>query len=90
MRRCRSAKAGGSIDEANAGFSRTFYRDDVIAADSVHGAGGAWGTLAAGMFKIDALFNLAQMQVQLIGIAVAYLRAFSTALIADALHQGKA
>ncbi len=55
---------------------------DVVGAVSVHGVGGAWGTLAAGMFKADALFDVAQMQVQLIGIAAAFLWAFPTTLIA--------
>ncbi len=90
MRRCRSAGTGGSIDGANAGFARSFYRDDVVGAVSVHGVGDAWGTLAAGMFKVDARFNLAQMQVHPIGIAVAFLWAFPTTLIGGALHQGKA
>jgi len=59
-----------------------FRIDDVVGAVAVHGVGGAWGTLAAGMFKADALFNLAQIQVQLIGIAVAFLWAFPTTLVA--------
>ncbi len=56
--------------------------DDVVGAVAVHGIGGAWGTLAAGMFKADALFNLAQIQVQLIGIGVAFLWAFPTTYVA--------
>ncbi len=55
--------------------------DDVVGAVAVHGFGGAWGTLAAGMFKADALFNLAQIEVQLIGIAAAFLWAFPSALV---------
>ena len=56
--------------------------DDVVGAVGVHGFGGAWGTLAAGMFKADALFNLGQIQVQLIGIGAAFLWAFPTTLLA--------
>jgi ammonium transporter, Amt family len=56
--------------------------DDVVGAVGVHGFGGAWGTLAAGMFKADAMFSVAQIEVQLIGIGAAFLWAFPTTLAA--------
>lgn len=55
--------------------------DDVVGAVPVHLVGGIWGTLAAGLFKADALLNLTQIKVQLIGIAVAGAWVFPTALL---------
>ena len=54
--------------------------DDVVGAVAVHGFGGAWGTLAAGLFQAGKLFDLAQVQVQAIGIAAAFLWAFPASL----------
>jgi Amt family ammonium transporter len=47
----------------------------------VHAFAGAWGTLAAGLFKAGDLFNPVQVTTQLIGIAAAFLWAFPTALV---------
>lgn len=47
--------------------------DDVVGAVSVHGFCGAWGTLAAGLFYRDDLWNAGRVLVQLIGIGVAFL-----------------
>jgi Amt family ammonium transporter len=55
--------------------------DDVVGAVAVHGCCGAWGTLAAGLFNAAALFDLVQVSVQLLGICVAFLWAFPTALL---------
>jgi Amt family ammonium transporter len=55
--------------------------DDVVGAVSVHGIAGAWGTLAAGLFKAGDLFNMEQIVIQLIGIAAAFLWAFPVALV---------
>ena len=55
--------------------------DDVVSAIPVHGFAGVWGTLAAGMFMKDDLFNLAQISVQLIGIICAFIWAFTLAYI---------
>lgn len=69
---------GGMLMVAVAPLLDRLRIDDVVGAVSVHGFGGAWGTLAAGMFKADALFDFGQMQVQIIGIAAAFLWAFPT------------
>ena len=58
-----------------------FRLDDVVGAVSVHGVCGAWGTLAAGLFLRDDLFNVQQIIVQIIGILAALLWALPVALI---------
>jgi Amt family ammonium transporter len=55
--------------------------DDVVGAVPVHGFAGAWGTLAAGLFLKDDLFNLNQIIVQVLGIGTAFLWAFPMALL---------
>lgn len=55
--------------------------DDVVGAVSVHAVGGVWGTLAAGLFKHDAMFDLRQLGVQAIGCGVAFAWSFGTALL---------
>lgn len=54
--------------------------DDVVGAVSVHGIAGAWGTLAAGLFKTGNLFSPDQAIVQITGISAAFLWAFPTSL----------
>ncbi len=54
--------------------------DDAVGAVAVHGFGGAWGTLAAGLFYQGDLFNLERIIVQCLAIGVAFLWAFTTAL----------
>ena len=48
-----------------------FKVDDVVSAVAVHGFGGAWGTLAAGLFYTGDLFNLSRLGVQALGVGVA-------------------
>ena len=55
--------------------------DDVVGAVSVHGVCGAWGTLAAGLFKAGDMFDSTQVIVQLVGICAAFLWTFPTALL---------
>ncbi len=55
--------------------------DDVVGAVPVHAFAGAWGTLAAGLFKTGDLFNPVQVTTQLVGIAAAFLWAFPAALV---------
>lgn len=55
--------------------------DDVVGAVSVHAIGGAWGTLAAGLFKAGDLFNWDVVRVQLIGIGAAFAWSFPLALL---------
>jgi Amt family ammonium transporter len=55
--------------------------DDVVGAVSVHLVGGIWGTLAVALFNPAAPFDIAQLKIQLIGVAAAGLWAFPTALL---------
>ena len=55
---------------------QAFRVDDVVGAVSVHGFCGIWGTLAAGLFYKDNLFNIDIIVTQLIGIGAAFLWAF--------------
>ncbi len=55
--------------------------DDVVGAVPVHGFCGAWGTIAAGMFMTGKLFDLNQITVQFIGVAMGFLWAFPVALL---------
>lgn len=55
--------------------------DDVVGAIPVHGLGGAWGTLAAGIFYKDDLFNLDRVITQVIGIGAAFVWAFLGSLV---------
>lgn len=53
--------------------------DDVVGAVPVHGLGGAWGTLAAGLFYHGDLFDPARVGVQVLGITAAFVWAFPVA-----------
>ncbi len=53
--------------------------DDVVGAIPVHGFCGAWGTLAAGLFHVDGLFQIDVIVIQLLGIGAAFLWAFPLA-----------
>ena len=55
--------------------------DDVVSAVAVHGFGGAWGTLAAGLFYSDDLFNLSRVGVQALGVGVALVWGLGLGLI---------
>ena len=55
--------------------------DDVVGAVSAHGFAGAWGTLAAGLFYADNMFNSEIITIQLVGIFACFIWTFSTALI---------
>lgn len=50
--------------------------DDPVGAVSVHGACGAWGTLAAGIFNVGDMFNAKIVGVQLLGVVTVFLVAF--------------
>ncbi len=55
--------------------------DDVVGAVGVHGFGGAWGTLCAGMFYTGDLFDAQRIAVQLAGIVSCFIWAFGTGLV---------
>ncbi len=64
-----------------------FKIDDVVGAFPVHGVGGMWGTLAAGIFYAPNLFDLKVIGVQLIGIVVcAAWSAFTAFLLYTVLN----
>jgi Amt family ammonium transporter len=60
---------------------RSFKLDDAVDAFAVHGIGGIWGTLAAGIFFTGDFFNLSRIGVQLIGIGAAFLWAFPVSFV---------
>lgn len=55
--------------------------DDVVSAVAVHGFGGVWGTLAAGLFYTGDLFNLSRLGVQAIGVGVALIWTLGLGLV---------
>lgn len=57
------------------------HLDDVVGAVSVHAFGGAWGTLAAGLFYAGDMFNEDKIYVQLLGIGAAFLWAVPVSLL---------
>lgn len=71
----------GAVSVYGAGWLERRRLDDVVGAIPVHGFAGAWGTLAAGLFLKDNLFDWYQVAVQIIGIFSAFFWAFPTALI---------
>lgn len=74
------AVAGG-LSVLASGFLESRRIDDVVGAVSVHAVGGVWGTLAVGLFKADAMFDMRQLGVQAIGCAVAFAWAFGLGLV---------
>lgn len=62
-------------------FLQMIKVDDVVNASVVHGFGGAWGTIAAGMFYNGDLFNVSRIAIQVLGVGVAILWAFGLAWV---------
>jgi Amt family ammonium transporter len=55
---------------------RSWRLDDPVDAIAVHGWGGVWGLLAAGLFHASGMFDPARVSVQVLGIVVSFLWAF--------------
>ena len=55
--------------------------DDVVSAVAVHGFGGVWGTLAAGIFYTGDLFNVSRISVQALGVGVALVWGLGLGLV---------
>ena len=70
---------GGCICVLASAYCQKRCWDDAVGAVAVHGVCGAWGTLAAGMFYGEVLFNSANMLAQLTGIAACFLWSFPAA-----------
>ncbi len=66
-------------------FDKLLKIDDPVGCITVHGVCGAWGTLAVGLFNLDAgLFygaGAGQLVTQLIGVVACFAWAFGTGLI---------
>ena len=60
-------------------FLRNRKLDDVVGAVSVHGVAGAWGTVCAGLFYKEDMFNGGIVLVQLIGVGACFVWTFTTA-----------
>ena len=58
-----------------------FKVDDVVGAFPVHGVGGIWGTLAAGIFYAPNMFDLKVIGVQLLGVGACAMWSISTAFL---------
>ncbi len=55
--------------------------DDVVDAVTVHGFCGAWGTMAAGLFLENNMFNSDILIVQALGVVSAFAWGFGVAYI---------
>jgi Amt family ammonium transporter len=63
------------------GIERVLKIDDPVGAVSVHGVCGAWGTLSCGIFHMEKGFDIAQLGVQALGVAAAFVWAFGTGMV---------
>lgn len=74
-----AGSVGGVLCTWGAEWIRSRRVDDAVDAIAVHGIGGVWGLLAAGMFYQGDWFNLQRVAVQALGAGVAFLFAFPLA-----------
>ncbi len=68
-----SGLVGGILTHVGVQCLTKYRLDDVVGAVAVHGVCGAWGTLAAGLFKVGDMFNPSIIAVQFIGIGAAFV-----------------
>lgn len=71
----------GLISVAGSQLLLRWRLDDVVSAIPVHGFAGVWGTLAAGLFFTDDLFNPERVGIQMIGIIAAFVWAFPVSFL---------
>jgi Amt family ammonium transporter len=72
---------GGALCTWGAEWIRRRRIDDAVDAIAVHGLGGIWGLLAAGLFFEGDLFNAQRVAVQLLGAGTAIVLAFPLAYL---------
>lgn len=58
-----------------------FKIDDVVGAIPVHAVGGAWGTIAAGLFYSGDMFNSGRVITQCVGVGAGFAWAFFGSLV---------
>lgn len=71
---------GGGLVVASIFIVESRGVDDPVGAVSVHGVGGAWGTLAVALFH-QAGFSVAQLATQAIGVVAAFVWAFGASYL---------
>lgn len=79
---------GGAVAVSGSRFLEALRVDDVVGAVPVHAFAGAWGTLAAGLFHVDGLFDGGRVAIQAIGIGAAFIWTFPAALLLFGLLRG--
>ncbi len=61
-------------------IDRVLKIDDPVGAVSVHGVSGAWGTISYAFFRTGG-FDLGVLKAQVIGVGMAFIWAFGTAMV---------
>lgn len=74
-----AGSVGGVLCTWGAEWIRSRRIDDAVDAIAVHGIGGVWGLLAAGLFYQGDWFNLQRVAVQALGAVAAFIFAFPLA-----------
>ena len=72
---------GGMLVIPSVNLLLRFKIDDVVGAIPVHAIGGAWGTLAAGIFYQGDMYNTDRIITQLVGIGAGFAWAFFGSLV---------
>lgn len=71
----------GALYIVGAEALRRFQLDDMVDATAVHGVGGIWGTIAAGLFYAGDMFSSQRISVQLLGVLACFAWTFPTAFL---------
>ena len=72
---------GGALCIMGAEMLRRFKLDDMVDATAVHGMGGIWGTLAAGLFYAGDMFSSQRVAVQALGVVACFAWAFPLSFV---------